>query len=217
MKALVVGTTGLVGSELLRLLNNSPEFTRITTFSRRPPAIESPKIKSIVVDFEDLDDHSEEFSGDVLFSCLGTTKKAAGSLRSQRRVDVDYQVHAAHLARWHNVPHYILVSSSGASSASNNAYLRMKGELEDSICGMGFTSTTILQPSLLLGKRSKMRLLESFGKVILTPLCALPRLRRYRPIKASVVAQKMLDVALGNPHGFHKFKADRIFPGKKPA
>ena len=149
MKALVIGATGLVGNALVNQLNDNPAIEKIVTFSRRPFDLKSEKVEQKVIDFEDLDDYREHFTGDVLFSCLGTTKKSAGNLGRQRRVDVDYQIHVAQLARWNGVPNYLLVSSAGAHSASVSPYLRMKGDLEESVRGLGFTSTYILQPSLL--------------------------------------------------------------------
>lgn len=47
----------------------------------------------------------------------------------------------------------ILVSSYGSSSASNFAYTRIKGELEDAVKSMGFGTCVFLQPALILGPR----------------------------------------------------------------
>ena len=134
---------------------------------------------------------SEIFSVDVLFSCLGTTKKQAGSIQAQRKVDLDYQYEAASIARQQGVTEYFLVSSSGASANSPSAYLRMKGQLEGKVLALDFPRSVIFRPSLLLGKRAEQRLGESLGARVMPLLKYIPLLKIYRPIQGAQVAIKM--------------------------
>lgn len=59
----------------------------------------------------------------------------------------------------------ILVSSTGANASSWFAYPRMKGQLEDHVRGLGFPSTVILRPGMLLHTepRRDQRMAESIG------------------------------------------------------
>jgi len=212
LTAVVLGATGLVGSELVRLLLASDQYARVVTVSRRPLQLKSEKLETCVVDFECLDDIADKVSGDVLFSCLGTTKKQAGSIAAQRLVDHDYQLQVASFAAANGVPHYCLVSSSGANPASASAYMKMKGELEQTVKQLGFKRVSLFQPSLLLGERDHMRLGESVGAMVLPQLCRLPILRRYRPIKGREVAEKMLQVSLVPGNGVAVFNLQEVFP-----
>jgi len=102
------------------------------------------------------------------------------------------------------------VSSSGADATSNNAYLKMKGQLEGLVIKLEFESIAIFQPSLLLGTRPDFRIAEVLGKYILPVLCLLPVLSKYKPITGEVVAKKMIAVAMNNNKGIGYYRLDDI-------
>jgi len=212
--AIVIGATGLIGKSLVDQLANSDHISKIITLTRRADTHLSAKVFNQVVDFEQLEHYADSFKGDLLFSCLGTTSKQAGSISTQRKVDVDYQFKAAQLAVNNGVKHYLLVSSSGANVKSHSQYLKMKGELEQKIKTLPFKHTSIFQPSLLVGQRENFRLGEKVASWIMKILCIIPGLQRFRPILAQQVATKMLLVSLqiqktGQP--IDHYRLDKIF------
>ena len=209
--AIVIGATGLVGQALTDRLANANHILRVVTLTRRPAPHTSPKVDNRIVDFDHLEEKAAHFAGDRLFSCLGTTRKQAGAIAAQRKVDVDYQYRAARLAADHGVRHYLLVSASGANADSQNPYLRMKGELEEKVQALPFERISIFQPSLLLGQRAEFRLGEKAGAILLPIICRIPGLRRYRPIRGEEVAAKMVQVSRqpGPPREW--FRLDQIF------
>jgi uncharacterized protein YbjT (DUF2867 family) len=210
--AIVVGATGLVGSALTRRLADAAHVKKVVTPTRRPAPHPSPKVDNRVVDFDRLEDAPSLFEGTCLFSCLGTTRRKAGSIAAQRKVDLDYPYRAARLAAGHGVRHYLLVSSSGADANSRNPYLRMKGELEEKILALPFERISIFQPSLLLGARPEFRLGEKLGAMLLPMVGALPGLRRYRPIPGDDVAAKMVQVSRQPGPAREWLRLDEIFP-----
>lgn len=193
--AIVIGATGLIGQELVRLLDQCDNIGRIVTITRREHVVTSSKVENFVVDFDQLKQHVALFNGDFLFCCLGTTKKQVGSLAAQRVIDVDYPVLAASIALAQGVKHCLVVSSAGASLASRSPYLQLKGQLESQLSALSFEHLSIFQPSLLLGKRHSIRLGEMIGGWCLAVITRLPRLGKYRPIQAIDVARKMLSVS----------------------
>ncbi len=208
--AIVIGATGLIGSALLSQLASNSAFTRITAIIRRPIS-STPRVHNIVVDFDQLDTVADAFSGDYLFCCMGTTRKQAGSLAAQYKVDVDYPLHAATLARARGVKHLLLVSSMSADSRSRSAYLRMKGQLEDGVKALCFERLSLFQPSLLLGEREHRRTGEYLAGKLMPTLCKLPGLKRYRPISGSEVATKMIARSLAQGPAIERFSLDEIF------
>jgi len=209
--AIVIGATGLVGQALVDQLAAADVTGQVVTLTRRPARHPSAKVHNQVVAFDHLEEYTAAFAGDLLFSCLGTTRKQAGSIAAQRIVDVEYQYMAAQLAAAQGVRHYLLVSSSGANAESGNAYLRMKGELEQRVQSLSFARISIFQPSLLLGERAEPRPAEKLWSWILPPLCTLPGLRRFRPIRAEQVAAKMLQVSETPGPSLEWFRLDEIF------
>lgn len=212
MKTIVLGATGLVGAHLVKQLSACESVSQVLAITRRPLTDLPAKVESTVVDFNRLDDYAEVFTGDALFSCLGTTLKQAGSIAAQRMVDFDYQYQAAKLASQAGVEHYLLVSSSGANANSASPYLKMKGELEVAVRELNFKHLSIVQPSLLLGSRAEKRSAEGLAAMILPTLCKLPGLQRYRPIHGSQVAKKLLELSINPTVQFQRLSLQQVFP-----
>lgn len=209
--AIVVGATGLIGSAVVDRLAVSEHISKVVTLTRRGASHSSAKVVNHVVDFENLQVASLLESADILFSCMGTTLKQAGSVEAQRKIDLDYQYAIAELAANSGVEHYLLVSSSGANEQSSSAYLKMKGELEQKAKLLPFARISIFQPSLLIGERSDFRFGEKLGSLLMPALCMVPMLRRYRPIHGNQVADKMVEVSQTAKEGIEYFVLDQIF------
>src|SRR5690348_2050897 len=132
MKALIIGATGATGKDLVNVLIRDPDYSAIVIFVRRSTGIIHPKLKEVITDFENLQDVSDHIQGDVLFSCLGTTLKTAGSKEKQFHIDYEIPLQFAEIARRNGVPGMVLLSSYGASTTSKVFYSRVKGKLEQS-------------------------------------------------------------------------------------
>lgn len=209
--AIVIGATGLVGRNLVNQLVASEHIAKVVTLTRKKADHGSKKVVNHVVNFDNLQADAHLFNADMLFSCLGTTIKQAGSVDAQRKVDVDYQFHAASIAAENGVAHYLLVSSSGANAHSKRPYLKMKGELEEKVQALAFKRISLLQPSLLLGQRSEFRVGEKLGSWVMNSVCLLPGLRRFRPITGEQVATKLLSVSLQSGPPLQLFSLDELF------
>ena len=209
--ALIIGSTGLVGSQLLQQLLASSSYSQVVSLSRRQLDFSHPKLISHIIDFENLTHYVELFKGDVFFSCLGTTLKQAGSVAAQRKVDFEYQFICAQMAANNAVAHYCLVSSSGANAHSMSRYLKIKGELEQQVKQLGFARLSILQPSLLVGERSELRVAEKLGEVVLPLLTRFGILKRYRPITGEQVANKLLRVSIEQQQATGYYVLDELF------
>jgi len=208
---IVLGATGLVGKKLVDRLAKEQAIDKVVAITRRPIEYKVDKIINEVINFEELEKHRDIFKGDVLFSCLGTTIRQAGSYEKQRKVDFEYQYEIAKISSQNNVSHYVLVSSSGANEKSRIPYSQMKGELENKISLLSFKRISILQPSLLLGKRDAFRLGETVASWVLPLACKLPFLKQYKPITGDEVAKKMVSVALSSGRSKEMFTLDEIF------
>jgi uncharacterized protein YbjT (DUF2867 family) len=211
MTAIVIGATGLVGSELTRLLSTNERFDRIKVFVRRPPEVKLPKVEEYVINF----DHPEQWkglvNGDVLFSALGTTLKQAGSKGAQFKVDYKYQYNFAKAASENGVPNYILISAAGASTSSRIFYSRIKGNLEKDAKKLLFQYITILKPGLLTGNRKEKRTGEQIGFRLLNVLHHIPGLKLLKPIHAKTVAQAMINSVDYHPKPLNEYSLLEVF------
>ncbi len=189
---LVIGATGLVGRECVRLLLADSAFDRVVVVARRPlePEVHAPKLDTQIVDFERLDRVGDAFAVDAVICALGTTLKQAGTQDRFRRVDHDYVLEAARLGRAQGAGHFLFVSAIGADSSSRVFYNRVKGEAEDALRRMDYPSLTIVRPSLLLGPRHELRL----GEAIAKRFAWLP-LGKYKAVSAIAVAFELIRAA----------------------
>ncbi|MBT6780923.1 MAG: hypothetical protein HOA94_06905 [Porticoccaceae bacterium] len=100
-----------------------------------------------------------------------------------------------------------LVSSVGADANSKSFYLRTKGQLEEAIKLLNFSSINIYRPGLLIGDRQEKRSAEKVGQLlskVIDPLL-VGSLSKYRSVKGEVLAQTMVRQAKGDVgvHYFH--------------
>ena len=197
MKAIVIGATGATGKSLLPLLAASSEVESIDCFGRRHPDFTHQKLNSHQIDFTQPNIWHEEVQGDVLFACLGTTLKAAGSKEAQWAIDYEANLEFAKAARQNGVN--TLVSASGANSASRLFYQRMKGELEQALIALNFPCLIIFRPPLLIRPNSD-RLGEKVAERIFRVLNRIGMLKSQRPLAVEKLAQAMLKAALLSSH-----------------
>lgn len=209
--AIIVGATGLVGTQITHLLVEDSRYEKIVVFVRRTMNIPSEKLVEHIVDYGKIEDWKQLIQGDELYSALGTTIKKAGSKERQYTIDFQYQYNAAKAASENGVKKYLLVSSAGAYHKSPNFYARMKGELDNAIKQLDFKQTFIFRPSLLAGERKENRFGEKLGYAILQPLSKVPFIKKYRPIFGYEVALAMINTANGNEKELDVFELDELF------
>lgn len=195
--ALLLGSSGAIGSRLLPLLLASPRYERVTVVVRRAPNFTHPRLHVVTVDFEQLDTVAGSFAVDDVYCCLGTTIRTAGSRAAFERVDHHYIVHSARLARAAGANQFLLVSAVGADPRASAFYSRVKGRTEADVTAIDFPTLHIVRPSLLLGEREERRSGEEWAKRFAPAfgtLCFGP-LAKYRPVHVQDVAARMVTLA----------------------
>lgn len=206
---LMIGGTGMVGQAVVA--NAGPH--RIALLGRRRPDIPAPGHPAIMAPPENWPEVIAANNPETLISCLGTTIRQAGSQAAFRAVDHDLALTAARAAKRAGARQMILVSSVGASSSSNNFYLRTKGEVEDALRALDFDRLDILRPGLLMGSRpGPARLGEGLAMIAapLTDALLHGSLRRYRSIRADTVAKAIARLIGCAAPGVHIHENDAI-------
>ena len=193
--SIIAGATGLVGSNILHQLAVRGDTP--VAMARRPIKDLPANAQLLEINFEQFLINGELPQCDHLYLCLGTTIKTAGSRDAFRAVDFEYSLAVAKKAIQAGATGISLVSSVGADASSKNFYLKTKGQLEDAIKSLGFSSINIYRPGILMGDRSETRPLEGLGKIVfqvIDPLL-LGYLSPYRSIQANLLASTMIDNA----------------------
>lgn len=199
--AIVVGATGLTGSFLVTELISSGTYSVVRILTRRATGVSNPGTEEIITGFSSEQDLVATMKGDHLFICTGTTIKKAGSVAEMERIDRDLPVMIAKAALAGGVKRVAVVSSIGASSASKNYYLRIKGEMEEELMNLDTEKLVIVRPSMLLGERKEFRAGEAVAKAfmkVFNPLLS-GRMKKYRAIYGRDVARAMITLMQGTP------------------
>ncbi|PBQ32821.1 nucleoside-diphosphate sugar epimerase [Sphingobacteriaceae bacterium] len=210
-KAIIAGATGLIGAHLLRILLEAPEYSEVLILVRKPIALKHPKLKQHVLNFDKLHDYTNLIKGDVLFSCLGTTRKKTPDRKDYYKIDHDYPVILGEIAKQNSIPQYHLISAIGADPNSAIFYSRMKGETERDLAKLNLPVLFIYQPSMLAGNREEHRVLERSLILVwrvLNPLL-IGSLKKYRSINAETLALALYKNSL------QEKKASNVFTYKE--
>ncbi len=212
-KALIVGASGLIGGYCLQALCDDPKYSEVIALARKPLLKTHRNLNVVITNFNNLEQIIASISANDVYCCLGTTIKKAGSQESFRMIDYSLVVTVAELMKKQGAEQFLVVSSVGADEKSKGFYLRVKGEMEEAVKGIGYNCLRIIRPSLLLGKREEFRFGEGVA-TILTPLWKpflFGSLKKYKPVEAESVAQFMVKIAHDQPvSGVHVYESAQI-------
>lgn len=213
--AVVAGATGMVGRAVLARLRaadprtSSVVYSAVYSVGRRapelPPTGAAASVSRLV--FCQSDFKSSESLNlppvDDVFIALGTTIAVAGSQAAFRAVDFDAVLAVARAARAAGARRIGVVSALGADASSKVFYNRVKGEMEQAICLLGYETVVFVRPSFLDGERERLgqpaRWGEQWALRLMRAFKALIP-RAWRPIHAGAVAQALIaSVQAGRP------------------
>uniref|UniRef100_UPI004048A131 oxidoreductase n=1 Tax=Algoriphagus sp. TaxID=1872435 RepID=UPI004048A131 len=216
--ALISGTSGLVGMQLLHQLLRDAAYTYVISVGRRVLALKHEKLIQLEGDLHALSkwDWANQINAQSLggayqplvaaiseqkvtihaFSSLGTTIKQAGSKEQFFAVDHDLVLEFAGWAKQLGASKFLYVSAMGANPTSSIYYNRVKGRTEEDLKEMGFAFLGLFRPSLLLGTRHEFRFGEQVAMIFMAPLTWMKLGGNIRPIRDHVVAKSLVQVAL---------------------
>ncbi|WP_158798586.1 oxidoreductase [Pedobacter sp. L105] len=211
-KAILVGASGSIGSSLLNQLLESGSYSTVLVLVRKALPLQHPKLKQLVINFDQLNNYAAEIKGDAVFCCLGTTKSQTPDQQQYRKIDYQYPLDVAAIALANGATSYHLVSAMGADKDSSIFYTKTKGEVERDLKLIPFQNIHIYRPSLLDGERKNKRFLEGVLNAVMhliNPLLA-GGLKKYRSIKVENVARAMLKQSLEDKKGIFIHQSDQI-------
>ena len=173
-KALIIGSTGATGSQLLRLLLESDNWEKITTISRKPVmnGKNHKKLNQIVIDsFDNLDRTAESWIGhESFFNCIGTTRKIAGGAKQFVDIEFGISLKCAELANKAKIPNASVISAGGADANAWTVdwihpllYTKTIGMKEETLTKhFSFDNVSIFRPGMLIRKYNEHSRLQRF-------------------------------------------------------
>lgn len=210
MKALVIGATGATGKCLVENLLNDNHYESVVIFVRKSSGIKHDKLSEYIIDFSNIQAYQHLIIGDVFFSCLGTTLKAAGSAENQWKIDFDIPLKFAQIAEQNQIKSFVLVSSYGVNPNSKIFYPRMKGELEVQISKLNFQQLIIFRPGALIRPESD-RPSERFMVTALQKINKIGLFKKFKPLAVEVLAEKLTKAPKVLKEGIYILELETIF------
>src|SRR5487761_471366 len=167
--ALLAGASGFVGAHVLDALLDAPEVARVLAVTRRPLGREHPRLANRIVQFDHLERQLAGLKCQVAFCCLGARlgDREGAEEEAVRRVDLGYTLAFARAAKAAGAARLVVISAAGADVAAKSACLRIKGELEEKLTGLGFGALDILQPGIVLGWPREMAVADLARRAVM--------------------------------------------------
>lgn len=214
LTAVVIGATGLTGNLVVEELLKDEAFKIVRVLVRKKMNTIHQKLQQKIVDFNDPEDYSEKFGeGDVIFCCIGTTrKKVKGDKILYEKIDYDIPVNAAGIGIAKGFKKFLIVSAIGANQNSSTFYLRLKGKTENALKQFPFVSLEIFRPSIINGNRKENRTLEKVVQAVMDLLSFLflGPLKKFRAIGADNIAKAMVNASKANNKGVNYYRYEEM-------
>ena len=209
--ALIFGSSGLIGSQLLKLILYNNNYSNIKLFVRSGISSSNSKIEIIKTDFHNLENHRQSIVGDDCFFCIGTTRKNNPDKKEYIRIEHNIPVEVAKIARENLIKSFTYVSSLGANLNALSLYLKNKGQTEEELKKLNFSKLSIMRPSILLGNRRENRIGEKIAIFIMKSFSPLfqGKMKKYKPINVENVAKAMINITENNYQQII-FESDKI-------
>lgn len=210
--ALLVGATGLVGGHVLEQLLEDTYFDKVIVLTRKTLGSNHPKLKEVIVNFDQLENYKSDIKADIVFCCLGTTIKTAGSQEAFKKVDYEYPLRVAEIAKQNGTSSFLIITALGSAKSSIIFYNRVKGEVEEAIGKLNFDAFHILQPSLIIGERKDSRMGEGLAQK-LSPVydtLMFGPLTKYKSIKAEQIAKAMIHYSKSETKGIMRHESGEL-------
>jgi uncharacterized protein YbjT (DUF2867 family) len=150
MKILLFGATGMVGDGVLRWLIASPKVSRVVAVSRKPLAVQHPKVEAVIEpDMFHLQNVNTLRDFDACFFCLGASSVGM-SPEDYRRLTYDLTVAVARQLLPGN-PRMVFeyISGEGTDAKSRQRWAQVKAETETALLSMGFRDAYGLRPGFI--------------------------------------------------------------------
>lgn len=152
--ALILGPTGMVGSEVLGLCLANNEIDHVLSVGRRASGVKHSKLTEIVHrDFLDFSPLTIDLANtDVVFYCLGVYQ-AKVSKRQFWEITVDYLAALAqNIEQSNKHVRFCLFSAQGASTTERSPirFARAKGRAENILLASGIKEKYIFRPGFIM-------------------------------------------------------------------
>jgi hypothetical protein len=170
IKAIVTGTTGMVGEGVLYECLNHSNIEEMLVINRRPCGYSHPKLKEIIhKDFFDLSPIKEQLKGyNACFFCLGVSSIGMNE-KDYSQLTYDLTLHVAEtLVKLNSDMTFCYISGSGTDSTEKGKMMwaRVKGKTENQLMNLGFKKAIMFRPAIIQPTKGLKNTLKAYKPVL---------------------------------------------------
>ena len=182
VKAIITGTTGMVGEGVLHECLNHPDVESILVVNRRTCNASHPKLKEILHNnFHDFTSIEDRLTGyNACFFCLGTTSVGKNEEEYTRITYELTKALADNLIKLNPEMTFCYVSGVGTDSSEKGKVMwaRVKGRTENYLLNLGFKKAFVFRPGIILptkGLKNTLTLYKIFFPLLPTVKFLFPK------------------------------------------
>ena len=165
IKAIIFGSSGMIGKGLLRECLRNPKIESILAINRQPSNLRYTILKEIIHEnFFDISALTEDLKGyNTCFFCLGVSAMGL-SENDYNKITYDLTIYIAEtLLKINKEMTFCYISAAGADSSEKGRIMwaRVKGKTENALLKMPFTKAYMFRPGYIqpmIGIKSKTKL-----------------------------------------------------------
>jgi len=199
MKAIITGSTGMVGRGVLLECLDDPSVEKVLVLNRTSLGVSHPKLEEVIhKDFTDFTAIKDQLTGyDACFHCMGVS---SAGISEETYHTLTYEISHALATTLHSVNSemvFTYVSGAGTDSTekSNTMWARVKGKTENMIFSLGFKDAYAFRPGAILperGVKSKTKLYNTLY-VIMRPV--FPLMKKMKSVTTTInIARAMIQL-----------------------
>lgn len=153
IKAVITGSTGMVGEGVLHVCLNHPDVESVLVINRKPSGVTHTKLKEIIVkDLFDVSFFEKEMNGyNACFFCAGVS--SIGKTEDEyKRITYDLTTNFAKAFLNQNPNstfNYVSGSGTDSSEKGKLAWARVKGKTENDLMKMNFKNSFMFRPGYI--------------------------------------------------------------------
>ncbi len=203
IKAIITGTTGMVGKSVLLECLDRPDVESILVINRTSLGMTHPKLKEVLhSNFKDLSPIKEQLKDyNACFFCMGVSVVGLNE-EQYSKITFDITRHFADVLHELNpdmVFNYVSGTGTDSTEKGRSMWARVKGKTENYILNKGFKDAYMFRPGAIIpekGIKSKTGW-YNFFYIISTPI--FPMLKKLKSITTTTkLGQAMINSVLYN-------------------
>ena len=170
IKAIVTGTTGMVGEGVLHECLQHPDVVEVLVINRKPCGIIHSKLKEIIhQDFFDFSPIQEQLKGyNACYFCLGVSSVGMNE-KDYSHLTYDLTMHVATtLVKYNPDMTFCYISGSGTDTSEKGRMMwaRVKGKTENDLMKLGFRKAIMFRPALIQPTKGLKNTLKAYRYIL---------------------------------------------------